>query len=96
VDSPPARPVRHLRWYIAVLLCLSTELNYLDRQTLSVLATTIQKDLGLTSVDYCRHPTRTHIGVVMYSRWLACPCAATHLPPEWAESRPRRRPEAPR
>jgi MFS transporter, ACS family, hexuronate transporter len=48
------RTIPHLRWYIAVLLCLSTELNYLDRQTLSVLATTIQHELGLTSVDYSR------------------------------------------
>ncbi len=46
------KPIKNLRWYIAVLLCLSTELNYLDRQTLSVLATTIQKDLGLTTVQY--------------------------------------------
>ena len=47
---PPKIP--NLRWGIAGLLCLASELNYLDRQTLSVLATTIQKDLGLTDVDY--------------------------------------------
>jgi MFS transporter, ACS family, aldohexuronate transporter len=47
-----SRPVPHLRWGVAVLLCLASELNYLDRQTLSVLAATIQKDLGLTDVDY--------------------------------------------
>jgi ACS family hexuronate transporter-like MFS transporter len=46
------RSIPHLRWYIAILLCLSTELNYLDRQTLSVLAGTIQRELGLTAVDY--------------------------------------------
>jgi ACS family hexuronate transporter-like MFS transporter len=46
------RPIRNLRWYIAVLLCCSTALNYLDRQTLSVLASTIQRELRLTSVDY--------------------------------------------
>ena len=46
------RPIRHLRWYIAVLLCFATELNYLDRQTLSVLADTIQRDLNLTTIDY--------------------------------------------
>jgi ACS family hexuronate transporter-like MFS transporter len=46
------RPIRHLRWYIAVLLCLATELNYLDRQTLSVLADTIQRELNLTTIDY--------------------------------------------
>jgi MFS transporter, ACS family, hexuronate transporter len=48
----PPKPIKNLRWYIAILLCLSTELNYLDRQTLSVLASTIQKDLGLDRQQY--------------------------------------------
>ncbi len=48
------RAIPHLRWYIVILLCLSTELNYLDRQTLSVLADTIQRELGLSAVDYSR------------------------------------------
>ena len=48
------RPIKNLRWYIAVLLCLSSELNYLDRQTLSVLADTIQRELNLSTVDYSR------------------------------------------
>ena len=47
-------PIRNLRWGVAAMLCLSSELNYLDRQTLSVLAATIQKDLHLTDVDYSR------------------------------------------
>ena len=46
------KPIPHLRWWIAGLLCLSTTLNYLDRQTFSVLADTIQRDLGLTTADY--------------------------------------------
>jgi len=48
------RPIKNLRWYIAGLLCLSTELNYMDRQTLSVLAETIQRELHLTTLDYSR------------------------------------------
>ena len=48
----PKRPIRHLRWYIAILLCLASELNYLDRQTLSVLADTIQRELGLSTIQY--------------------------------------------
>jgi ACS family hexuronate transporter-like MFS transporter len=36
------------------MLCLSSELNYLDRQTLSVLAATIQSELHLTDLDYSR------------------------------------------
>ncbi|MFN0120660.1 MAG: MFS transporter [Blastocatellia bacterium] len=46
------RPIKHLRWYIAVMLCLASELNYLDRQTLSVLANTIQKELNFSDQDY--------------------------------------------
>ena len=41
-----------LRWSIAILLCLSSTINYLDRQTLSVLAATIQRELQLTDVQY--------------------------------------------
>lgn len=48
------KPIPHLRWWIAGLLCLSTSLNYLDRQTFSVLAETIQRDLHLTTADYGR------------------------------------------
>lgn len=44
--------LRGLRWYIAGLLCLASGLNYLDRQTLSVLAQTIQDELGLTTMQY--------------------------------------------
>jgi ACS family hexuronate transporter-like MFS transporter len=33
-----ARPISHLRWWIGGLLFVSTVINYLDRQTLSVLA----------------------------------------------------------
>jgi ACS family hexuronate transporter-like MFS transporter len=46
------RKIPGLRWYIVVLLCLSSELNYLDRQTLSVLAQTIQDELHLTTMQY--------------------------------------------
>jgi ACS family hexuronate transporter-like MFS transporter len=45
-------PIRHLRWYIAFLLCLASALNYLDRQTLSVLKETISKELHLSNADY--------------------------------------------
>jgi ACS family hexuronate transporter-like MFS transporter len=44
--------VRNLRWWIAGLLCCSSALNYLDRQTLSVLAATIQRDLGFSTRQY--------------------------------------------
>ena len=41
-----------MRWWIIVLVFLSAVLNYVDRQTLSALAPTIQKDLGLDDRDY--------------------------------------------
>src|SRR3954463_10650238 len=44
--------IRGLRWYIVVLLCLASELHYLDRQTLSVLAQTIQDELHITTSQY--------------------------------------------
>ncbi len=48
----PKRKIKGLRWYIVIMLCMASELNYLDRQTLSVLAQTIQDDLGITTVQY--------------------------------------------
>src|SRR5215831_5328328 len=48
------QPIKNLRWYIAIMLCLASTLNYLDRQTLSVLADTIQRELHLSTVDYSR------------------------------------------
>ena len=44
--------LRGFRWYIAFLLCLATALNYLDRQTLSVLIGTIKEELRLNSANY--------------------------------------------
>lgn len=49
---PPKAPIKGLRWYIVGMLCLASELNYFDRQTLSVLAQTIQDDLHLTTLQY--------------------------------------------
>jgi ACS family hexuronate transporter-like MFS transporter len=46
------RPIKHLRWYIAILLCLASALNYLDRQTLSVLIGKIKDELNLTNASY--------------------------------------------
>jgi len=37
------RPIKNLRWWIAGLLFASTVINYLDRQTLSVLAPYLKK-----------------------------------------------------
>jgi MFS transporter, ACS family, hexuronate transporter len=44
--------IKGLRWWIIVLVFLAAVLNYVDRQTLSALAPTIQADLGLDDRDY--------------------------------------------
>ncbi len=41
-----------LRWWIAGLLFLSTVLNYIDRQTLSVLAPFLKSDFHWTNADF--------------------------------------------
>lgn len=41
-----------LRWYIAGLLFFAAVLNYVDKNTLSLLAPTIQKDLGISDQGY--------------------------------------------
>jgi ACS family hexuronate transporter-like MFS transporter len=41
-----------LRWYIAALLFLSTVVNYIDRQTLSVLAPHLKMEFGWTNADF--------------------------------------------
>jgi len=46
------RKIPHLRWWIVGMIFLASVLNYIDRQTLSILAPTIQKDLGLSNEDY--------------------------------------------
>ncbi|HWI58321.1 MAG TPA: MFS transporter [Bacillota bacterium] len=48
----PAFRIPGLRWWIVGLLFLASAKNYLDRQTLSILAPTIQKDLHISEVSY--------------------------------------------
>jgi ACS family hexuronate transporter-like MFS transporter len=47
-----SRPIRHLRWYIGALLFLSTVINYIDRQTLSVLAPVLKDEFRWTNSDF--------------------------------------------
>ncbi|MBI1896648.1 MAG: MFS transporter [Acidobacteria bacterium] len=44
--------IGHLRWYVAALLFLSTVINYIDRQTLSVVAPVLTKELNISQVEY--------------------------------------------
>jgi MFS transporter, ACS family, aldohexuronate transporter len=51
-DAKQARPINHLRWYIGGALFLSTVINYIDRQTLSVLAPYIKTEYRWTNTDF--------------------------------------------
>jgi len=46
------KPIRGLRWYIGGLLFLSTVINYIDRQTLSVLAPYLKTEYQWTNTDF--------------------------------------------
>jgi ACS family hexuronate transporter-like MFS transporter len=46
------RSLRHLRWYIGGLLFLSTVINYIDRQTLSVLGPYIKTEYGWNNSSF--------------------------------------------
>ena len=50
VTAPPSR----LRWAILALLFAATVLNYVDRQTLSILASQVQADLHIDTAGYAR------------------------------------------
>src|SRR5216684_7083125 len=46
------RPVPHLRWWIGGLLFASTVINYIDRQTLNVLAPYLKAEYHWTNTDF--------------------------------------------
>ena len=46
------KPIRRLRWYIGGLLFLSTVINYIDRQTLSVLAPYLKVEYEWSNTDF--------------------------------------------
>ncbi len=48
---PSSRP-GYFRWVICALLLFGTTKNYMDRQVLGVLKTTLQHDLGWNEIDY--------------------------------------------
>jgi ACS family hexuronate transporter-like MFS transporter len=68
------RPIRHLRWYIGGLLFLSTVINYIDRQTLSVLAPTLKTEFQWTNSDFAwvviAFRVAYAIGQTASGRWL--------------------------
>lgn len=49
---PVRRPISNLRWWIGGILFVSTVINYLDRQTLSLLAPYLKLEYHWTNTDY--------------------------------------------
>ena len=45
-------PIRHLRWWIGGLLFASTVVNFIDRQTLSVLAPILKQEYRWTNTEF--------------------------------------------
>ncbi len=52
VGSAQARSIPALRWWIGGILFASTVINYIDRQTLSILAPYLKQDYRWTNADY--------------------------------------------
>ncbi|HTU65951.1 MAG TPA: MFS transporter [Steroidobacteraceae bacterium] len=50
--SRVAGAIGNYRWWICALLFFCTTINYIDRNSLSVLKTTLEAELGWTSIDY--------------------------------------------
>ncbi len=51
LNAPPRAALSAKEWRILILLALSGAINYIDRTTLSVAATNIQSELGLTNTQ---------------------------------------------
>jgi len=51
-EAPVRRPISNLRWWIGGILLASTIINYIDRQTLSLLAPYLKIEYHWTNSDY--------------------------------------------
>lgn len=50
-EDPP-KSVAHFRWIICALLFFAATINYIDRQVIGILKTTIHDEIGWSEVDY--------------------------------------------
>ena len=66
--------VGHFRWVICAILLFGTTNNYMDRQVLGVLKTTLQRDLGWNEIDYSNlvfaFQTAYALGLVVVGRLM--------------------------
>jgi ACS family hexuronate transporter-like MFS transporter len=70
------KPIPSLRWWIGGLLFASTVINYIDRQTLSLLAPYLKLEYHWTNSDYANIAMRSgsHIPLgrrASASSWIA-------------------------
>jgi|SRR5580704_16786986 ACS family hexuronate transporter-like MFS transporter len=77
LDHPVARAahaVGRFRWVICALLLVGISKNYMDRQVLGVLKTTLQHDLGWNEIDYSNlvfaFQAAYAIGMVVVGRFI--------------------------
>lgn len=54
VPGQPTSWARNLRWWICGLLFTAMVVNYIDRQVFSILAPSLQRDIGWSELDYSR------------------------------------------
>jgi ACS family hexuronate transporter-like MFS transporter len=52
MDAPRPRIINSLRWWIGGILFASTAINYIDRQTLSILAPYLKQEYHWSNTDY--------------------------------------------
>lgn len=52
--TSPSWTIPHLRWWIAGLLAIATAINYLDRQSLPVVISEVQKSIPISDTAYAR------------------------------------------
>jgi ACS family hexuronate transporter-like MFS transporter len=68
------RVIPSLRWWIGGILFASTVINYIDRQTLAVLAPFLKQDLRWSNVDYAHVAIAFRVayslGQTVCGRWL--------------------------
>jgi ACS family hexuronate transporter-like MFS transporter len=50
--TPTARVIGNFRWVICALLLFGTTKNYMDRQVIGILKTTLQHEFGWSEIDY--------------------------------------------
>jgi MFS transporter, ACS family, hexuronate transporter len=73
-SSPKSRVILALRWQICALLFASTAINYIDRQTLSLLAPYLKLQYNWTNTDYANiviaFRAAYTIGQTLFGRWM--------------------------